>query len=91
MCNCSKCGKVFEDNNFCKYCGVRLNEAKASMMIIGLEEEIKKIIVRRFNSIKNRDENAVRPIIVADNYSKFHDWPLFELKSANEALKNEFI
>jgi len=47
------------------------------------------VISKRFNALKNKDENAVRDVI-DDHYSKFDDWPPFRRQEAEEALKNEF-
>ena len=91
--NCPNCGKeVFEDYNFCKYCGAHLDKIKASPTITTnpLEEEVTKIIVKRLDGIRNRDEKIVNNIIDIGKYSKFDDWPPYNRQTGDEAIKNEF-
>ena len=92
MPQCPKCGKeVGEGDSFCKSCGTKLigspeNQTKAESQT---EEEVKNVVIRRLNGIKNRVEEAVRAL-VDERYSKFDDWPPFTRQEAAEALKNEF-
>ena len=92
MTYCPKCGnEIHEDYNFCKFCGAQLTKAVAPQKAASsLEEEVKNIITRRFDGIKNRDEKAVSSILDEARYSKFDDWPPHGLQTAGDALKNEF-
>jgi ketosteroid isomerase-like protein len=54
-----------------------------------VEDDIRSVIVKRFDGIKNRDESAVRAVI-DEGYSKFDDWPPYQRQEAAEALQNEF-
>lgn len=53
------------------------------------EEDVKNIVVKRFEAIRNKDEGAVRALM-DEGYSKFDDWPPFERQEAAKALENEF-
>lgn len=92
MLKCPNCGgEIGEENNFCQYCGVRLNGIPATQEKVesSFENEIMNAITRRLDGIKNRDENAVKELI-DERYTKFDDWPPFRRQEAEEALKNEF-
>jgi ketosteroid isomerase-like protein len=54
-----------------------------------INDDIKNIIIKRFDAIKNRDEAAVRALI-DERYNKFDDWPPFERQDRAKALENEF-
>jgi ketosteroid isomerase-like protein len=54
-----------------------------------LETDVKDVIIKRLDGIKNREEGAVRALI-DERYSKFDDWPPFKRQEAAEALENEF-
>lgn len=54
-----------------------------------MEDEVKNIIVKRLDGIKNRDEAAVRALI-DEHYNKFDDWPPFGRQDVAKALENEF-
>ncbi|MCW4019679.1 MAG: zinc ribbon domain-containing protein [Candidatus Bathyarchaeota archaeon] len=82
---CPNCGKeVKAGASFCKYCGIRLvSEDK-----MPTEEVIRNILIRRIESIKNRDAKAVERLVYKDKYTKFDDWQPFDLQGS-EGLKNE--
>jgi ketosteroid isomerase-like protein len=92
MPKCPNCGgEIGEGYIFCKNCGTKLtglpeNQTKA---VPSLEDEIENAVIRRFDGIKNRDEETVRALI-DERYSKFDDWPPFKRQMAAEALENEF-
>ena len=92
MTYCPKCGnQAREEYNFCKFCGAPLNRnAPIQPVTLTLEDEIKNVITRRFECIKNKDENGVSSILDQSRYSKFDDWPPYGLQVAADALKNEF-
>jgi uncharacterized membrane protein YvbJ len=84
MPQCPKCGKeVGEEDSFCKSCGTKLIRSRENQS--GVEsstaEGIENIVIRRFDGIKNRDEEAVRAL-VDERYSKFDDWPPFARQEA---------
>lgn len=100
MTYCPKCGNLArEEYNFCKFCGTPLNrsapiqaptQSSTQPVTLTPEDEMKNLITRRFECIKNRDENGVRSILDQVRYSKFDDWPPYGLQTAADALKNEF-
>jgi len=82
---CPNCGKAIpEGSNFCTHCGFKLvSEDKISP-----EESIRSLLIRRIEAIKNRDAQTIENLIYKEKYTKFDDWPPFELQGS-EALKNE--
>ncbi len=82
---CPNCGKqVEEDASFCPYCGFRLvSEDK-----IPLQEIIRNVLIRRIEGIKKRDAKAIENVVYKEKYTKFDDWPPFDLQGS-EALRNE--
>ena len=82
---CPKCGKeVKEDSYFCMYCGFKLvPEDKVSP-----EDAIRNILTQRIEAIKNRDAKTIESLVDPEKYTKFDDWPPFELQGS-EALKSE--
>jgi ketosteroid isomerase-like protein len=54
-----------------------------------LEDDVKNVVVRRFDGIKNRDEAAVKAVM-DESYSKFDDWAPYRRQDGAEALENEF-
>jgi ketosteroid isomerase-like protein len=56
---------------------------------VSLEDEVKGVIVKRLNGIRDRNEEAVRALI-DERYSKFDDWPPFTRQGFSVALQNEF-
>ena len=90
---CPNCGnEAGKDYNFCKFCGTRLDEINTNpaVTVSPLEEDIIKTIIKRFDGIKNKDENLVNSIIDVEKYSKFDDWPPYKRQTGYDALKNEF-
>jgi len=53
------------------------------------EEDVKNIVIKRLDAIKNKDEGAVRTLF-SQRYSKFDDWPPYERQDSSKALENEF-
>lgn len=91
--NCPRCGrKVQDDDDFCRFCGARLNYTRTQTETItaSSDDEIRDVIVRRLDGIKNRDEYTVRSIVDSKMYTKFDDWPPYSRQDADTALKNEF-
>ena len=99
MTYCPKCGNLArEEYNFCKFCGAPLNRSVSIQQptqpptqpaTITPEDEMNSLIVKRFECIKNRDENGIRSILDQSKYSKFDDWPPYGLQTTADALKNE--
>lgn len=85
MLKCPSCGgAIKEDYRFCKYCGYKLtSEGEASP-----EEVIKNVLIQRIEAIKNRDAKAIANLVFAEKYTKFDDWPPFDLQDSN-ALRSE--
>jgi ketosteroid isomerase-like protein len=54
-----------------------------------VDDDVKNLVVKRLDGIKNRDEGAVKAL-VDDSYSKFDDWPPFGRQDGAKALENEF-
>jgi len=85
MLKCPNCGgEVQQDYRFCKYCGYQLSPAKE----VSAEEAIRGIVIQRIESIKNRDAKTMTSLTYAEKYTKFDDWPPFDLQDSN-ALKGE--
>ena len=53
------------------------------------QDEIRNVIVNRFDAIKNKNESVVKGI-VDEHYNKFDDWPPYERQEGSKALENEF-
>ena len=91
---CSTCGKeVPEGSIFCYYCGNRLNGTDAIPKVLTTaptapEDFVKNVLIRRIEGIKNRDVKAIKEIVYVEKYTRFDDWPPFDLWNA-EYLKNE--
>ncbi len=82
---CPNCGKeVPDDANFCKYCGIRLVEG----VELPTQDIIRNILIRRIEGIRNRDSKAIKGLVDQSEYTKFDDWPPFDLQES-EALENE--
>ena len=54
-----------------------------------VEDEVRSVIVKRFDGIKNKDEKAVTALL-DESYSKFDDWPPYQRQERAQALQNEF-
>jgi DNA-directed RNA polymerase subunit RPC12/RpoP len=82
---CPECGKEIEENvNFCMYCGFKLIPSEQ----LSTEQLIHNVLIRRIEGIKNRNPDAVSGVVIRDKYSKFDDWPPFELQET-DGLANE--
>ena len=94
---CSNCGREVEEGySFCKYCGAELSgivvnpqDKVESSSETSAESEVTNTIIRRFDGIKNRDENVIK-VLIDESYNKFDDWPPYTRQEDDEALKNEF-
>ena len=82
---CPNCGKEIGGTaNFCMHCGFKVVPVEK----LPTEQVIRNVLIRRIEGIKNRDSNAISSSVVRDKYSKFDDWPPFELQEA-DGLSNE--
>ena len=54
-----------------------------------MDDDVKNIVAKRFDAIKNKDENTVRSLF-DERYTKFDDWPPFGRQDAAKAMENEF-
>ncbi|RJS92027.1 zinc-ribbon domain-containing protein [Candidatus Bathyarchaeota archaeon] len=82
---CPNCGKeVPDDANFCKYCGIMLAKEKQ----LPTQDIVRNILIRRIEGIRNRDSKAIKSLVDQKYYTKFDDWPPFDLQES-EALENE--
>ena len=52
------------------------------------DKEVKDVIVKRVEGIKNRNANAIATLIDKESYTKYDDWPPYELLGT-EGLKME--
>ena len=55
----------------------------------GVEDEVRSVIVKRFDGIKNKDEKTITALL-DESYSKFDDWPPYQIQERAQALQNEF-
>jgi len=85
MMFCPNCGKkVQEGSSFCAYCG-------SSLLIVRkapIEEVVQKVIVQRIEGIRNRDVKVIESLVMKEKYTKYDDWPPFELQGS-DGLANE--
>jgi len=87
MVACPKCGREVEGGSyFCKYCGAAL---ESSSKVESAPSELRGIVERRLNAIRNRDEGMLDDIMEESVYTKFDDWPPFNRQNSQEAMKNE--
>lgn len=83
---CPSCGaEVGEADNFCRRCGARLREEFPPGTP---EAAVRSVVISRIEGIKRRDPEAISKLVDRDRYSKFDDWPPYELQGP-EALKRE--
>lgn len=54
------------------------------------DDEVRSVIVERFDAIKNKDEKSVTALM-NEGYRKFDGCPLFQRQEAAVALQNEFF
>ena len=101
MRTCPNCQKeVEEEHIYCKYCGTKITKTSIQQKeepipqqikqreISPMDKEITDVIVERVEGIKNRNANAIATLIDKENYTKFDDWPPYELLGT-EGLKME--
>ena len=62
---------------------------KTNQLASNVEDEVRSVIVKRFDGIKNKDEKAVTALL-DESYSKFDDWPPYQIQQRAQALQNEF-
>ena len=85
MVFCPNCGKeISETANFCMYCGFRVVPVEQ----LSTEQLLRSVLIRRIEGIKNRDANAILSLVFKEKYSKFDDWPPFDLQE-DDGLSNE--
>jgi len=101
MRTCPKCQReVEEEHIYCKYCGTKITkqiqqkDEEPTPQTTQVKEpdpadkEIINVIVNRVEGIKNRNASAIAVLIDRENYTKFDDWPPYELLDT-EGLKLE--
>ena len=81
---CPNCGKEIGEANFCQYCGFKIS----STQNLTVEDPIRSVLIRRIDGLKNRDADAIAGVVYKEKYSKFDDWPPYELQES-EALASE--
>ena len=82
MVKCPKCGQeVVDSAYFCNFCGASLEAATS--------DDLQRIVQKRLDAIRTRDEGILDDIFDSSLYTKFDDWPPFTRQNATEALKNE--
>jgi ketosteroid isomerase-like protein len=96
---CPTCGKEnAEGNVFCNWCGTKLagstqsqsaSQSPQNQPVSNVEDEVRNVIVKRFDGIKNKDEKTVTALLDG-SYSKFDDWPPYQIQQCAQALQNEF-
>lgn len=87
MITCPKCGREIEEQSyFCKFCGTTIGLGTRSA---NNESELRLTIDKRLNAIKTRDEETINSLLEKGQYTKFDDWPPFNLQDSTEALENE--
>lgn len=85
---CPNCGADnVEGNSYCVKCGKNLSGGTASQPVTF--DPVRDVVVKRFDAIKNKDQNAVTSLMTSD-YTKFDDWPPYQRQDRNQALDNEF-
>jgi hypothetical protein len=90
MVVCPKCGREVEDDAyFCKFCGSSLREAQAIGSNPHNPSELRGVVERRLNTIRDKDEAALEDVLDESVYTKFDDWPPFTLQDSREAASNE--
>jgi hypothetical protein len=83
MVACPKCGKEVEDDAyFCKFCGSSLREAQAIDGDPSNPSELRRVVERRLNAIRDKDEAALQDVLDESVYTKFDDWPPFTLQDS---------
>jgi hypothetical protein len=102
MRTCPNCQReVEEEHIYCKYCGTKMTRISIQQKdeeptpqtfqvkeLDPADEEIIDVIVNRVEGIKNRNANTIAVLIDKENYTKFDDWPPYELLGT-EGLKLE--
>jgi len=87
MITCPKCGREIEEQSyFCKFCGATIDPAAGS---VNNKSELNDVVDKRLNAIKTHDEDTINSIIEKESYTKFDDWPPFNIQDSTEALENE--
>ncbi len=82
---CPNCGKeIDERSNYCPYCGFKISFTQN----LTVEDVVRKVMIRRIDGIKNRDPCLIASVVFKEKYTKFDDWPPFELQES-EALESE--
>lgn len=85
---CPNCGADnVEGNAYCVKCGNKLAGGSSSQPVTF--DPIRDVVVSRLDAIKNKDQNTVTSLVTSD-YTKFDDWPPYQLQDRSTALDNEF-
>jgi len=85
MLRCPNCqGEIEEDCAFCKYCGYNLTQKPEA----STEEMVRNAVIQRLEGIKGRDPKAIASLVYPGKYTKFDDWPPFDLQDSS-ALRSE--
>ena len=79
---CPNCGvEVSEGYKFCGNCGYRLisepETSRKGMDEASIKEEVRNVLIRRIDGIKDRDAKAIASLVNVERYTKFDDWPPF--------------
>lgn len=83
---CPRCGaEVGEADNFCRRCGERLREEFPPGTP---EAAVRSVVLERIEGIRRREPETILKLVDRDRYSKFDDWPPYELQGP-EALERE--
>jgi ketosteroid isomerase-like protein len=90
---CPTCGSENEERTpFCKQCGTKLTQnqsATQEQTSSTVEDDVRNVIVKRLDGIRNKDETEVKALI-DEGYSKFDDWAPYQRQEGSQALQNEF-
>jgi ketosteroid isomerase-like protein len=96
MLKCPTCGTENEEGNaFCRQCGTKLTpstqnrSASQNQTASNVEDDVRNVVVKRLDGIKNKDESAVTAL-VDESYNKFDDWAPYQRQDRAQALQNEF-
>jgi len=85
---CPSCGReVPKGSKFCVYCGYSLQSSDETPAL-DATEAIRNVLIQRIEGVKRRDASLIGNLVYKEKYTKFDDWPPFNLQDS-EALRNE--